>query len=78
MLSPRLVRYYKLSFSILLFLCLMFLVQWLKPAIVFDEHGQYRQFGIGHRRTTVFPIWVVTIVLAVLSYLVVSWYALSG
>jgi len=56
----------------------MFLVQWLKPAIVFDEHGQYRQFGIGHRRTTVFPIWVVTIVLAVLSYLVVSWYALSG
>jgi hypothetical protein len=74
MLSPRVVKYYKLSFSIGLFLALMAFVHWLKPAFMFDPQGQYREFGLGHQRTTVFPIWLVTIILAIFSYLTVSWY----
>ena len=54
----------------------MGLLHFMKPAAVFDEYGKYRQFGLGYKKFTVFPIWLVTIILAILSYLAVSWYAL--
>jgi hypothetical protein len=76
MLSPRFVKFYKLSISILIFLSLMILVHIFKPAFIFNERGQYREFGLGYKNNTVFPIWLVTIVLAILSYLFVSWYTL--
>lgn len=76
MLSPRIVKFYKLSISILLFLVLLILVHIAKPAFIFNERGQYRPFGLGYKNYTVFPIWLVTIVLAILSYLAVSWYTL--
>ena len=71
MLSPRFVRIHKLSISILIFLTLMIFIHWLKPAFIYDEHGAYRTFGIGYKQTTVFPIWIVSIVLAICSYLIV-------
>lgn len=74
MLSQRFVRIHKLSLSILLFLVLMILVQVTKPAFIYDEKGNYRQFGLGYRKYTVFPIWIVSIVLAILSYFLVIWY----
>jgi hypothetical protein len=52
----------------------MILVQVTKPAFIYDEKGNYRQFGLGYRKYTVFPIWIVSIVLAILSYFLVIWY----
>ena len=68
------VRYHKLNVTIFLFLLLFTLVHLLKPGLVYEKDGSFREFGVGYRHKTVIPIWVVSIVLAILSYLVVSWY----
>ena len=61
----------KLVSSIILFLIIFLLIHWLKPALIYNEHGVFRQFGIGYKQKTVIPIWVVSIILAILCYLAV-------
>jgi hypothetical protein len=68
------VRYHKLNVTIFLFLFLFTLVHLLKPGLVCEKDGSFREFGVGYRHKTVIPIWVVSIVLAILSYIAVSWY----
>jgi hypothetical protein len=68
------VRYHKLNVTIFLFLFLFTLVHLLKPGLVYEKDGSFREFGVGYRHKTVIPIWVVSIVLAILSYIAVSWY----
>ena len=74
LLPPRWVRMHKLSIAITVFLCLMILVHVTKPAFIYNEQGGFRPFGLGYRNYTVFPIWIVSMVLAILSYLLVLWY----
>jgi hypothetical protein len=38
---------------------------------VYNEEGGFRPFGVGYRNKTVIPIWLVAIVLAIFSYVVV-------
>ena len=68
------VRYHKLNVTIFLFLVLFTLIHLLKPGLVYEKDGSFRDFGVGYRHKTVIPIWVVSIVLAILSYIAVSWY----
>ena len=59
------------SFSILVFLAAFAAIQWFKPRFMYNDDGSLRQFGIGFHRKTVVPAWLVAIVLAILSYLLV-------
>lgn len=68
------IRYNKLSISILLFLALFSVIHFLKPGFIYNEDGGYRPFGVGYRHKTVIPIWLVAIFMAILSYLVVLYY----
>jgi hypothetical protein len=70
------VRYHKLNVTILLFLVLFTMIHFLKPGFVYDKDGSFREFGVGYRHKTVIPIWIVSIVLAILSYVTVSYYVL--
>jgi hypothetical protein len=70
----QIVRIHKLSVSILLFLAIIMAIHYFKPAIIYTPEGGFRQFGLGYRNKTVFPIWVVSIVVAILSYLMVLYY----
>ena len=56
-------------FSILLFLALFSIVHFLKPGLIYNEQGGFRQFGIGYKHKTVIPIWTISIVLAIACYL---------
>ena len=38
---------------------------------MYNENGSLRQFGIGFQRKTVVPAWLVAIIIAILSYLLV-------
>ena len=58
-------------FAILLYLALFFIVQQSKPGFLYNSDGSLREFGIGFKRKTVIPIWLVSITLAVISYLTV-------
>ena len=68
------VRYNKLSVSIILFLILFTIVHITKPAILYNAEGGFRPFGVGYRHKTVIPIWIISINIAILSYLAVLYY----
>jgi hypothetical protein len=65
MLENRLVS------AIIIFLIIFSIVHWLKPPLIYNEHGGFRQFGIGYKQKTVIPIWVVSIILAIFCYMAV-------
>ena len=60
---------YKLHVAILLFLIVFFVFQWVKPPFLYDADGSLKQFGIGYKKKTIFPIWLFTIYLGILSYI---------
>lgn len=59
----------RLMYSVLLFLALFSIVHFLKPGLIYNQNGGFRQFGIGYKQKTVIPIWLVSIVLAIACYL---------
>ena len=58
-------------FAILLYLILFFVVQQAKPGFLYNSDGSLREFGVGFKRKTVIPIWLISIALAIISYLTV-------
>lgn len=63
----------KTSFAILLFLVLFLVIHTFKPLILYNENGSFRDFGVGYKNKTVFPIWIVAILLAIGSYLLICY-----
>ena len=73
-MDVRFVRLHKVILSIYLFLTLMMIIHYLKPKIIYDENGGFRPFGLGYRNKTILPIWLVSIFIAILSYLLILIY----
>lgn len=63
-----------LLISILLFLVIFSTILLGYPSFLFNTDGSIRQFGIGYKNKTIFPIWLMAIVLGILSYLYVLYY----
>lgn len=74
MFSKYTVRQNKTNFAILLFLISFTLVHYIKPGLVYGSDGDFREFGVGYRNKTIIPIWGISIILAILSYLAVLYY----
>ncbi len=68
------IRYHKLNVSILIFIAMFFIIHTIKPTMLYNNDGSFRQFGVGYRHKTVIPIWGVSIVMAIFSYLSVMYY----
>lgn len=62
------------SVSIILFVTIFSLIQYFQPSIIYNKDGSLRQFGIGTRKKTVLPIWLMSLILAIFSYLFVLYY----
>ena len=60
--------------SIVLFLILFIIILISKPNIIFDKQGVPRECGIGYKKKTVLPIWLVVIILAIISYFIILYY----
>ncbi len=59
--------------SVLTFLGLYVLILLAKPSFIWDN-DRLRQFGLGTRKKTILPLWLVVIVTAILCYLGVLYY----
>ena len=68
------VRHNKLNIAILLFVILFSCIHFIKPGFLYNHDGGFRPFGVGYKHKTVIPIWVVSIILAILCYLAVLVY----
>ena len=71
MASIGYVRTHKTAIAIFLFLILFSIVHSSKPRFAYTDDGGFRQFGLGYRNKTVIPIWIVAIILAIFSYVVI-------
>lgn len=60
-----------LNFSIFLFIIIFIIIHNVKPLLVYDEDGNYREFGVGYRHKTIIPIWLVAIITAIFTYIFV-------
>lgn len=64
--------------SIVIFLILFGSIQLYSPAFLYNSDGSLRDFGVGYKNKTILPVWLLSIVLGILSYLGVRYYAKYG
>ena len=57
-----------------LFILILGIIQMIKPALLYNKDGSVREFGIGYKNKTILPIWLLSLVLGICSYLVVMYY----
>lgn len=60
--------------AIILFIAAFTFIQASKPACFYNSNGSIREFGIGYKNKTIFPVWLFSIILGILCYLVVMYY----
>jgi hypothetical protein len=59
----------RIAISIFIFASLLFLIHTFKPSIIYDDDGSFLQLGVGYTNKTIFPIWLISIALALLCYI---------
>ena len=64
---------YIIYVAILIFIILFGLVNAFRPTIIYNKDLSFRRFGIGYKNKSVLPIWLFSIVLAILVYVVVMY-----
>lgn len=57
--------------SIIIFLILFTIVQIMKPSFLYGRDGSIREFGVGYRNKTILPLWLFSIILGILCYIMV-------
>ncbi len=62
------------SVSIVIFFILYFYLNYVKPAFLYNKDGTLREFGVGFKKRTVVPLWLITIFIAIISYFSVLYY----
>jgi hypothetical protein len=60
--------------SIIIFLVIFGIVQMLQPAFLYNRDGSIRDFGVGYKNKTILPVWLFSIILGILSYVLVLYY----
>ena len=70
----KFVRNNQLLTAVIIYFVLYFIINKLSPSLLYNRDGSLRTFGIGYLNKTIIPIWLVSIILAILSYLIVLYY----
>ncbi len=73
MLSRRFIQNHLLSISILLFLILYSSIHMIRPGFLYDNET-LRDFGLNSKKKTILPAWLLSIFIAIISYLSVMYY----
>jgi hypothetical protein len=59
--------------AIFIFIALFAFINALRPSIIYNRDLSFRRFGIGYKNKSVLPIWLFSIVLAIIVYVVVMY-----
>ena len=74
MIQQRWIRHNKISVAILIYILLFVLINSLKPAFMYNTDGSLKEFGVGYRKKTIIPVWLISIFLAIVAYFSVVYY----
>ena len=61
--------------ALCVYIIVFMIIQYTNPSCLYNEDGSLREFGVGYNSKTIFPIWLVAIIIAILSYLAVLIYS---
>ena len=75
MFEKRWVRQNKIVVAILIYIILFGLVNLLTPAFMYNPDGSLKEFGVGFRKKTIIPVWLISIFLAIIAYFSVMYYS---
>lgn len=53
-----------------------FFTMFLKPSFLFNIEGDIKPFGLGYLNKTIIPIWLFSLMIAVLSYLFILYFSI--
>jgi hypothetical protein len=59
--------------AVFIFLIFFGIINAFRPSIIYNKDLSFRRFGIGYKNKTVIPIWMLSIVLAILVYVLVTY-----
>jgi hypothetical protein len=59
--------------AVFIFLVFFGIINAFRPSIIYNKDLSFRRFGIGYKNKTVIPIWLMSIVLAILVYVLVTY-----
>jgi hypothetical protein len=57
--------------AIIIFITIFVFIQYIKPRFLYTKDGAIRNFGIGYKENTIIPMWLITMIIAILSYYLV-------
>lgn len=57
--------------SVVIFLVIFSIFQMIKPSFLYNNDGSLREFGVGYKNKTILPLWLFSIVLGILTYVLV-------
>jgi uncharacterized membrane protein YozB (DUF420 family) len=65
----KFIRENKQLISIIIFIIIFSFIQIIKPECFYNKDGSIREFGIGYKNKTIFPVWLFSLILGILCYL---------
>lgn len=74
LLSRIFIRRNIVFLSILIFILSYSAITLNKPGFLYNDDGSLRQFGLNSNKRTIVPVWLLSILLSILSYLFVMYY----
>ena len=60
--------------AIIVFFLFYILLILSKSSLIYNKDGSLREFGIGQSRKTILPIWLLSIIIGIMSYLFVLYF----
>ena len=63
-------------FSLILFLMIYVCIYILRPKFLFNNDGSIRVFGVGYKNKTILPLWLLSIIIGIFSYLLVLYFSI--
>lgn len=74
-MNKNYIRENKVLVAVILFIIIFGTIQFIKPSCFYNKDGSIREFGVGYRNKTILPMWLLSIILGILCYLFVIYYA---
>ena len=59
-----------IKLSLILYVIICFAIYYIKPPFIFDNQGNFKQFGLT-RDKTIYPFWLVGLIIGIVIYLLV-------
>ena len=61
-----------LKISVLIYIIVVIIIWYAKPRFLFDEEGNFKQFGVGKHKKTMFPVWLFLALLGIVIYFIIA------